>query len=64
MQAIIMAAGKGSRLGGLTADMPKAFLEIKGIKLIEYNIALLHSCGIKDIILVRSEERRVGKECS
>lgn len=52
MQAIIMAAGKGSRLGGLTADMPKAFLEIKGIKLIEYNIALLHSCGIKDIILV------------
>ncbi len=59
MQAIIMAAGKGSRLGGLTADMPKAFLEIKGIKLIEYNIALLHSCGIKDIILVtgyRSED--------
>lgn len=59
MQAIIMAAGKGSRLGGLTADMPKAFLEIRGIKLIEYNIALLHSYGIRDIILVtgyRSED--------
>lgn len=52
MQAIIMAAGKGSRLGGLTEDMPKAFLEIRGIKLIEYNIALLHSCGIRDIILL------------
>lgn len=52
MQAIIMAAGKGSRLGDLTKDMPKSFLEIKGIKLIEYNIAMLHAFGIKDIIIV------------
>lgn len=52
MQAIIMAAGKGSRLGGLTEDKPKSFLEVKGIKLIEYNIALLHAYGIKDIIVV------------
>ena len=47
-----MAAGKGSRLGDLTENKPKAFLEIEGIKLIEYSIALLHAYGIKDIILV------------
>ena len=52
MQAIIMAAGKGSRLGTLTQDMPKSFLKIRGIKLIEYNIALLHFYGIKDIMIV------------
>lgn len=52
MQAIIMAAGRGSRLGSLTEDIPKAFLEINGIKLIEYNIALLHAYGVKDIIIV------------
>lgn len=52
MQAIIMAAGKGSRLGHLTDDKPKGFLEIQGVKLIEYNIALLHANGIKDIIIV------------
>lgn len=52
MQAIIMAAGKGSRLGDLTGHRPKAFLEINGIKLIEYNIALLHEYGVKDIIIV------------
>ncbi len=52
MQAIIMAAGKGSRLGSLTENMPKSFLEIKGIKMIEYNISMLHSFGIKDIIIV------------
>ena len=34
MQAIIMAAGKGSRLGDLTKGKPKSFTEIKGKKLI------------------------------
>lgn len=38
MQAIIMAAGKGSRLGSLTEGNPKSFVEIKGKKLIEYNL--------------------------
>ncbi len=52
MKAIIMAAGKGSRLGNLTDNKPKAFLEIEGIKLIEYNIGLLHEYGIRDIIIV------------
>ncbi|GLB24139.1 nucleotidyltransferase [Lacrimispora xylanolytica] len=52
MQAIIMAAGKGSRLGDLTDNKPKSFMEIKGIKMIEYNIAMLHAFGIRDIIIV------------
>lgn len=52
MQAIILAAGRGSRLGTLTEEVPKAFLEVKEFKLIEYNIALLHSCNIYDITIV------------
>ncbi len=52
MQAIIMAAGKGSRLGNLTNNKPKSFIEIESKKLIEYNIDMLLKCGIKDIIIV------------
>lgn len=52
MQAIIMAAGKGSRLGKLTEEMPKSFLEINGKKLIEYSIDILHKYGIWDITIV------------
>ena len=52
MQAIIMAAGVGSRLGDLTKDKPKAFLEIKGKKLIEYNLDVLRSFGIEDVTIV------------
>lgn len=52
MQAIIMAAGKGSRLGKITEGKPKSFAEIKGKKLIEYNLQLLKMYGIKDIFIV------------
>lgn len=52
MQAIIMAAGRGSRLGHMTDEIPKAFLKIRGIRLIEYNVALLRYFNIKKIILV------------
>lgn len=52
MQAIIMAAGKGSRLGSLTEDLPKSLLEIKGKRLLDINIAMLHKYGIWDITIV------------
>lgn len=52
MQAIIMAAGKGSRLGALTGGKPKSFVEIKGKKLIEYNLCLLKKYHVDEIILV------------
>lgn len=52
MQAIIMAAGKGSRLGNLTKGKPKSFAEIKGKKLIEYNLALLKKYHVDEIIIV------------
>jgi len=51
MQAIIMAAGKGSRLGNLTEGKPKSFAKIKGHRLIDYNISLLRYHGIDTIIV-------------
>ncbi len=52
MQAMIMAAGKGSRLGKITEGKPKSFAEIKGKKLIEYNLQLLKKYGINEIFIV------------
>lgn len=62
MQAIIMAAGKGSRLGALTEGRPKAFAEIKGRKLIEYNLCLLKKYHIEDIILVTGFQSEAFEE--
>ena len=52
MQAIIMAAGKGSRLGNMTMDRPKSLVEIKGRTLLDINIDMLHTHGINDITIV------------
>lgn len=52
MQAIIMAAGKGSRLGELTKGYPKSFVEINGKKLIEINMAMLRDIGVEKMIIV------------
>ena len=52
MQAIIMAAGKGSRIEELTMGRPKSFLESNGKKLIEYNLDVLREIGVNKIIIV------------
>ena len=52
MQAIMMAAGKGSRLGSLTGGKPKAFAQINGKRLIDYNLRLLETYQVDEIIIV------------
>ena len=52
MQAIIMAAGFGSRIEKITNNMPKSFLEINDEKLIERAIRLLRERDINDITVV------------
>lgn len=53
MKAIILAAGRGSRMGGLTDDRPKCFVELQGKPLIIWQIEALRSAGIHDIAIVR-----------
>lgn len=53
MKAIILAAGKSSRLYPLTLEKPKCLLEIApGKTLIDHQIELLKSSGISDITVV------------
>lgn len=50
--AIIMAAGKGVRLGVYTAETPKPLLKVHGKPIIESEIEALLAQGIKDINIV------------
>lgn len=52
LQALIVAAGKSTRLYPLTKDMPKALIEIGGKTLISRNIDALLKNNIRDIIIV------------
>lgn len=50
--AIIMAAGEGTRLRPLTLDIPKPLLPIRGKPMIEQLIETLRFAGISDIVVV------------
>jgi choline kinase len=52
VRVIILAAGQGKRLLPLTADIPKALLDIHGRSLIGRQIDAFAACGLKDFVVV------------
>lgn len=50
-QAVIMAGGLGSRFGNRTQAMPKGFIEIDGIAMVERSVQKLIAAGIEEIII-------------
>jgi NDP-sugar pyrophosphorylase family protein len=52
VQAIILAAGLGTRLLPLTSATPKSLLPIANVPLIDHVVDSIQSVGIKDIVVV------------
>src|SRR5687767_3983370 len=51
-KAIILSAGKGSRLYPHTEDRPKCLLDIAGRSLLEWQLDMLHASGIREMVVV------------
>ena len=47
--ALILCAGFGKRLNPITLKIPKPLIKVKNLELLEYNINLIVSLGIKEI---------------
>lgn len=56
MQAIILAAGMGRRLGEFTADNTKCMLEVNGVRLIDRMLSQLEALNIDRIVIVTGYE--------
>ncbi len=52
MKAVIIAGGKGTRLGDLTAEIPKPLVRINGLPILEHQIRFLKKEGVTDIIIL------------
>lgn len=52
MKAIILAAGRGSRLGDITAAQPKPLTTLAGKPMLDWQITALNTAGIADIRLI------------
>lgn len=53
MRAVILAAGRGSRMGPLADDRPKCLVELEGRPLLDRQIAALRRGGVDEIGIVR-----------
>src|SRR5690348_3567787 len=59
MKAIILAAGRGSRMNALTEDKPKCLVEFRGKPLIDWQIEALNKAGITEIGIVTGYRREL-----
>lgn len=57
MKAIILAAGRGSRMQMLTDDRPKCLVELRGKTLLDWQLQALRGAGISDIAIVTGYKR-------
>ena len=57
MRSIILAAGRGSRLGGLTDTRPKCLITLAGKTLLAWQLNALRQAGISEISIVRGYQR-------
>ena len=59
MKAIILAAGRGSRMKNLTEERPKCLVELHGRPLLEWQLAALRGAGIEQIAIVTGYKREL-----
>ena len=53
MKAIVIAAGRGSRLGRFTDDIPKCMVTVSGRPLLHHTVDRLCAAGSSDIVVIR-----------
>jgi len=51
MKVMILAAGRGERMGYLTQNCPKPLLKVKGRCLIDWHLIKLCGAGFKDVVI-------------
>jgi MurNAc alpha-1-phosphate uridylyltransferase len=51
MKVMILAAGRGERMGNLTQNCPKPLLKVKGKCLIDWHLSKLCEAGFRDVVI-------------
>lgn len=63
MRAIILAAGRGSRMKNLTDERPKCLVELRGKSLLDWQLNALREAGITEIAIVTGYKRELLAGC-
>lgn len=58
-KAIVLAAGRGTRMGALTEEIPKPMLPIDGRPMLEHIVRKLQGAGLAEVLLVIGYRREL-----
>jgi UDP-N-acetylglucosamine diphosphorylase / glucose-1-phosphate thymidylyltransferase / UDP-N-acetylgalactosamine diphosphorylase / glucosamine-1-phosphate N-acetyltransferase / galactosamine-1-phosphate N-acetyltransferase len=59
MKAVILAAGKGTRMGELTTELPKPMIRVQGKPILEHILEGLIAAGVRDFFIVTGHKAEV-----
>lgn len=59
MKALILAAGRGSRMRGMTDEKPKCLVPLQGRPLLEWQLSALRAAGVEEIGIVTGYRREL-----
>ena len=62
LKAVVLAAGRGSRLCPLTPFIPKEMLPVEGLPAIHYILSELAQAGVKKVLVVISEGKEIIRD--
>jgi NDP-sugar pyrophosphorylase family protein len=61
-RAVVLAAGRGTRMGGITAETPKAMLLVQGRPLVERVLESFAAAGVEEFLIVVGYRREAIEE--
>ncbi len=61
-KGVILAAGRGTRMGELTAQLPKPMVKVAGRPVLEYMVEGLRGAGVTDLLIVVGYRREVIRD--
>lgn len=61
MKAILLAAGRGTRISRMVQEIPKSTLPVNGVPMIRLTVELLQSRGIETVVCVGYQQEVVRK---
>lgn len=50
--AVLLAAGRGTRMGELTADLPKPMIEVRGKPVLQHIVEGLRGAGVREFLII------------
>ena len=61
-KAVLLAAGRGTRMRELTSELPKPMIAVRGKPILQHIIEGLHAAGVKQFLVIVGYRAEVVRE--